>query len=46
VLLLFGELGAEHKIEEFDCIIERQQSPIVQIGGEDSLTPRSAMRCG
>src|SRR5260370_10108358 len=31
-LLLAGQLGAEHQIEELDRIIERQQTPVVQIG--------------
>ena len=31
-LLLAGQLGAEHQIEELDRIIERQQAPVVQIG--------------
>src|SRR6266481_6822010 len=31
-LLLAGQFGAEHQIEELDRIIERQQAPVVQIG--------------
>src|SRR5260370_8529780 len=31
-LLLAGQLGTEHQIEELDRIIERQQAPVVQIG--------------
>src|SRR6202040_368922 len=31
-LLLAGQLGAEHQIEELDRIIERQQAPVVEIG--------------
>src|ERR1700720_429173 len=31
-LLLAGQLGAEHQIEELDRIIERQQAPVMQIG--------------
>src|SRR5260370_1938229 len=31
-LLLAGQLGAEHQIEELDRIIERQQAPVVQVG--------------
>ena len=30
-LFVTGKLGTAHKIEEFDRIIERQQSPVLQI---------------
>src|ERR1700676_3378439 len=31
-LLLAGQFGAEHQIEELNRIIERQQAPVVQVG--------------
>src|ERR1700692_1797705 len=31
-LLLGGQFGAEHQIEELDRIIERQQAPVVHVG--------------
>src|ERR1700724_1644418 len=31
-LLLGGQFGAEHQIEELDRIIERQQAPVMQKG--------------
>src|SRR6202171_2807250 len=31
-LLLGGQFGAEHQIEELNRIIERQQAPVVQVG--------------
>src|SRR5260370_35780371 len=30
-LLLAGQLGAEHQIEEVDRIVERQQAPVIRI---------------
>src|SRR6266852_9601250 len=33
LLLLVGELGLQHDIEELDGVFEREQPPIVQVGG-------------
>ena len=35
------KLKACHKVKKFDCIFQRQQSPIVEIGRQ-SLIPRNA----
>jgi hypothetical protein len=31
LLLLRGQLGAEHEVEELDRVLQREQAPVVQI---------------